>query len=347
MERDYVIVGGGVAGLSGANRLVDLGIEPMVIEAGHYPSHKVCGEHFSYEALPILREWQLAPAREIPVMQMHVGGSSYFYPLPYPSASGSRYSFDNQLCDRARRLGAEIRTGTQVVDLKPGAPCKITLSTGEVILAKRVLIGTGRISNASPPKRFPYIGLKAHFSEVADLNRLEMHLLDGAYCGLSPIENGHHNLAILAHQKHLKTTPEETFKHLLSQRSAEALRDRLSSSRRLFSDWKVAVVPHFGERTPPVWEGCYFLGDAMGSIAPASGDGLAMAVTSGWLAAEYALADDPDGFRWAWRKVYRHRLRWAAMLHRVMMRPALAKGACRLAHFYPPLSDTFFHRTRN
>ncbi len=37
--KKVVIVGGGVAGLSALNRLSDLGIEAILIEAGTYPSH--------------------------------------------------------------------------------------------------------------------------------------------------------------------------------------------------------------------------------------------------------------------------------------------------------------------
>jgi flavin-dependent dehydrogenase len=47
MNADYVILGGGVAGLCAARRLIELGIQPLVIEAGSYPSHKVCGEFIS------------------------------------------------------------------------------------------------------------------------------------------------------------------------------------------------------------------------------------------------------------------------------------------------------------
>jgi flavin-dependent dehydrogenase len=41
MKHDYVIVGGGIAGLCAANQLCDQGITPLVIESGDYPSHKI------------------------------------------------------------------------------------------------------------------------------------------------------------------------------------------------------------------------------------------------------------------------------------------------------------------
>lgn len=346
-RREFVIIGGGVAGLSAANRLVDLGAQPLLIEAGRYPSHKVCGEHFSHEALPILRGWGVEPLREISTLELHAGRGSFCYPFPYAAASGSRFCFDSQLCDRARRLGAEIRTGTHVVDLTPGSPCRLTLSTGESLEADHLLIGTGRVTASAQQKGpAPYIGLKCHFAELEDRDRLELFLFEGGYCGLSPIEDGHHNVAILASRSYLRATPRESFEAILSARSGGQIRARLSKGRPLFDEWKMAMVPHFGVRSQPKWEGCYFLGDAMGAIAPAAGDGLAMGVTSGWLAAEYAMAKDFKGFRWAWHRCYRERLRWANFLHQLMVRPRLAKAAFCVGSFYPPLTDLFFHKTR-
>ncbi len=44
MIEDCVIVGGGVAGLSAANRLADAGLSPLIVEASKYPAHRICGE---------------------------------------------------------------------------------------------------------------------------------------------------------------------------------------------------------------------------------------------------------------------------------------------------------------
>ena len=63
--KNVLIVGGGIAGLSALNRLVDLGISATLVESGTYPSHKICGEFFSSECLPILSSWDVEPIEKI------------------------------------------------------------------------------------------------------------------------------------------------------------------------------------------------------------------------------------------------------------------------------------------
>ena len=49
---DVVIIGGGLAGLTGAIHLSKKGLQVTLIEKSDYPRHKVCGEYISNEILP-------------------------------------------------------------------------------------------------------------------------------------------------------------------------------------------------------------------------------------------------------------------------------------------------------
>ena len=51
MTYDLIIVGGGPAGCAAAITAARLGAKVLLIERGHFPRHKVCGEFVSAESL--------------------------------------------------------------------------------------------------------------------------------------------------------------------------------------------------------------------------------------------------------------------------------------------------------
>src|SRR5690242_5741478 len=95
------IIGGGVAGLCAAIRLTELGYSPLVIEAGTYPSHKVCGEFFSPECLSILQRWHINP---IPLYRLHWHTLTQSLDFCFTPAAGSlsHLEFDPSLVHYAR-----------------------------------------------------------------------------------------------------------------------------------------------------------------------------------------------------------------------------------------------------
>lgn len=343
-EWEYVIAGGGVAGLAAANRLVDLGHRPLVIEAEDHPKHKVCGEFFSPEALPILDEWGLQLSMEIEKIHLHASGYRHTYFLNYPAGAESRYRFDLALLNRASQRGAAAMTKTRVVGIQPGSPHQLTLSSGEKIIAKHLIVGTGTTSQAS---RCSYVGLKAHFRGVEMGEELDLFSLPGAYVGVAPLGEGLVNVACLLRSNRVEVSPDLMMEQILNEQGAEPLRERLEGGELLFPTWLSASLPSFGKKQTPHWPNAYFIGGAAAAIAPASGDGLAMALTSGWLAAEYASAGEPSDFRWAWRQEYLRRLRWANRLHFLLMRPKIAHIGFRSTALFPPLAEGFFHKTRS
>jgi len=290
MDCDVLIIGGGVAGLAAAIRLRELGREVLLIEAGTYPSHKVCGEFLSPEALPILESWGLTP-HTIDRLTIHSGKQSLA--LQAKAGSCSRYHLEQFLVDKAIELGVELRTSTRVTDLNaPTANIRI--------------IGAGRLIHATSKPQ--YVGYKAHFLGIATESELHMHLLPGAYYGISPIGDGIANVACLA--KIGSVDPD----HLKS----------LVGGEMVFSDWLTAKVPHFGLKTLPKWPNTYFVGDAAATIPPASGDGIAIGLTSGVMCADYAARGAWKQFQQNWKRRYASRILWAKALHQLMLHPKIA-----------------------
>lgn len=346
MHHECVIIGGGVTGLSAAIRLTELGWKPLLIEAGDYPSHKVCGEFFSPECLTILKNWgiELPP---ITSLRWHTSKKPFEYCFPHAAGSLSHWNLDPLLLQKAE-LGGTTLLKTKVNHLRwDGKAHQIDLSTGETMTATQLIIATGRLPNlAQAAPKMLYKGIKAHFSGIPLTNRLEMFSFNRAYVGISPIEEGKCNVACLASIAEVERhgSVAEFMLHLMEQNSV--LKAYLTQGTRLFDHWMSVSVPHFGIKHTPDWQQTYFIGDAAGTIPPATGNGLSMAITSGILAGEYVNRNDAIGFKNAWRARYRNQILWGKALHEIMMRPFLGNMLMKCGERFPMLADQVFRRTR-
>lgn len=335
--KKIVIIGGGVAGLCALNRLLDLGISATLIEAGSYPSHKICGEFFSPEALPILAAWDLEPTTKIEKISLISDKSRLSFSLPSPAGSQSRFDFDQRLVDRAEKMGGTIITKTKVQDICTES---IILENGTSMPYSELIVSSGRLFGASP--HMEYIGFKGHFKGIENLNGLEMFMFTGGYAGLSPIDHAQANFACLLRLNHFDK--DKWLLQLFEQ--VPLLRDRLQTGELLFNEWLSCQVPNFGIKKNPIRPHTYFVGDAAGVIPPASGLGLSLAISSGWLAAEYAACGDYTGFSEAWKKKYRKIFAYGHCLHKLFMAPKILPMAMMLGRLFPKLPRIIFSKTR-
>jgi len=354
MRTDFIIIGGGVTGLSAAIRLSEAGADAVLLEAGEYPSHKVCGEFLSPEALPILDRWEIAPAAEVKTLKLILPKRQWITALPQNAATLSRCRLDEALAQRAQHNGIQIKTCAKVerVDIpkSEGQRFTVFLTTGEQYTAPVLLVSTGRLMNSLSGKKTPefqYIGVKAHFEGIALPNELNMYLLPGAYFGVAPIGAGRVNVAgIIACSQMEAQHPRATLSSFLERHDGSTLAKTLESSHCLFDDWMVGPVPEFGVRKQHLWPNTFFLGDAAGVIPPATGNGLAMGLTSGILAADYALKRQPQTYRQHWKSVYAPRISKGILLHRLFLAPRLPRAIPIICQVFPSLYDYVFRSTR-
>jgi menaquinone-9 beta-reductase len=350
MKTTFTILGGGLAGLCAAIRLAELGVEPLLIEAGTYPSHKVCGEFLSPASLPLLKSWNIIP---VPLYQAHLRTpqKTLSFNFPSPAGSLSHLQLDPALAIYAQKLGVKLLTATKVANLIPALNSftlhQLQLDSGQVIQTTHLLIATGRLPGFhSPSPTLCYTGIKAHFKEIPIQNTLEMFAFPGAYLGLSPVENDCFNVACLARSELVQQAgSSDAFIHTLRQKHP-LLNLYLSQGKNLFPSWMQVSIPEFGIKSLPLWPRTYFIGDAAGTIPPASGNGLSMALTSGYLAAEYAIKNDDHGFKKAWHKRYAHPIRMGKCLHHLMLRPHYSNFFLRLGSVFPSLTQSIFNHTR-
>lgn len=334
--RKIVIIGGGVAGLSALNRLADLGVQATLIEGGEYPAHKICGEFFSPESASILSQWNVDSPVEIDQISFRTAESSLNFPLPFPAQSQARFDFDFRLVKRAREKGAVVFTHTKVTKIEKK---EIYLDNGNVIDYTDLIMSAGRFYKSREPE---YVGIKGHLKGLELNGHLEMFPFEGGYGGLSPIGEGSANFACLIHKnKHRMATPLQSVFQLAPQ-----LEKRLEKGSLIYQDWMVCPVPPFGIKKTGSVSHTYFIGDAAGTIPPASGLGLSLALSSGYMVADYAIRGDYLGFQKAWNKKYQSVFRYGQCLHHLMMRPLLFRPGMKLGQLFPAIGPQLFKMTR-
>ncbi len=351
IETDYAILGGGFAGLCAAMRLLELGARPLIIEAGNYPCHKICGEFFSPSSLSALRGWGIHP---LPIHQvyLHTFSDTFNFIFPSPAGSLSHLTFDLHLAKQVSERGATLLTQTKVQELQPASSIQkchlIHLSSGEQVQAKHLLIAIGRLPLSSVvPPQMRYMGFKAHFAGLNLNSTLQMFCFQNAYLGLSPVEEGRVNLACLAKLEAVRKA--ESSQHFMQGliESHPLLKKLLYSSENLFEGWMEALVPEFGLKITPDWPRTYCIGDAASTIPPACGNGLSLALASGYLAAEFAMRDDALGFKYAWHQRCKRQIFFGKFLHYFFLNPRIGQFAFRLGRFYPFLANQAFTLTRD
>jgi len=152
MQTDFLILGGGIAGLSAANQLADMGAQVVLLESGTYPSHKICGEFISPEAVPLLEKWEINLPIKINKLKLVTSQTEWCMDLPEIAASLSRYVLDEALAKRASKKGAVIQTGAKVerIEFPKSSDQSYTvhLSCGEKWSSPTLLISTGRLVNS-------------------------------------------------------------------------------------------------------------------------------------------------------------------------------------------------------
>jgi digeranylgeranylglycerophospholipid reductase len=123
-KHDVLIVGAGPSGLQTARRLAERGLDVLVLEKKERIGEAVnCTGLIGtevFDEFDLRRESILRPVQEVRLVSP--GGSTLDYRHPFSFAHVvDREGFDRSIGDQAQAAGAEIRTGTEVVDIVQSA----------------------------------------------------------------------------------------------------------------------------------------------------------------------------------------------------------------------------------
>lgn len=260
------IAGGGLAGLSLAIGLRHRDIPVRLIEAGHYPRHRVCGEFISGISEQSLEHLAIP---DIFTGALRHRTSAWFFRddpvlracLPREAIGVSRFKLDHDLARRFERMGGELVTGQRF----KGEP------------APGLIFAMGRRRS----RVSSWIGIKCHLREYQMDSDLEMHLGEGAYVGTSGVEDGKVDACGLFRiRPGIRASREQLF---ISYLEASGLRSMAERVRRSQIDeasclgvnaFDLGWQPR-GEESPKA--PTLSIGDHLAIIPPFSGNGMSMA----------------------------------------------------------------------
>jgi menaquinone-9 beta-reductase len=300
---DHLIVGGGPAGSMLAMRLADAGLQVTLLEKEPTAHHKVCGEFLSPEALEYLRQAGLSPgelgAAPIDFVRLSTGRRAVCATLPFHAFSLSRYVLDAVMLERAEQRGCEVMRGVCVDRVEPqGRHWRVQIRGGKAVRAQNVFLANGKHDlhgwNRTNGKQCDLVGFKMHWQlnpvqTEAMRGVMELFLFPGGYGGLSLIETETANLCLVVHRAELQrigpwrellaSILQENPHMLQRMQGAEALWDKPLA---------VSSLPYGYLVNQPC--GLWCVGDQAAVVPSFTGDGMAIALHSGALAAEMFLA---------------------------------------------------------
>jgi flavin-dependent dehydrogenase len=274
----------------------------MLVEKERTAHHKVCGEFLSPEAVKYLREAGIDPVTlgAVPIehLRLSVGSRVIEAPLPFRALSVSRCVLDAALLARAAKEGCIVRRGVAAARLAREAESwtaewadGTSQQAGTVFLAtgKHDLRGWVRGSGV----QCDLVGFKMHWQlNAAETQALrgwmDLFLFSGGYGGLALVENDVANLCLVVRRSRLRKLGgwPQVLAALMEQEAH--IGRRLAGARTLWErPLAISSIPYgyMSHRNSGAW--C--VGDQAAVIPSFTGDGMAIALHSGALAAEMCL----------------------------------------------------------
>lgn len=356
---DALILGGGLAGSAAACLIASAGTDVCLIERETEPHHKVCGEFLSVEAVTHLRKlgvdplsFGAAPIERIKLVRGRVEAEAA---LPFTALGLSRYVLDEALINQAGANGARIERGVRVLELQ-GRTARTSSGERE---GRQVLLATGKLpireSGEEPSGRNASgsVGFKMHYRLAPPAAKrlagtIVLVLLDGGYAGLQMVEAGRANLCLILSRRAFAKFG-GSWQALLSWLDEDLyLRQMLKDAEPLFE--RPVAIANLKYGLPPRQRtdgSTMYLGDRWAMTAPLTGDGMAIALRSAFIAAHCIKAgEDAKTYSRRLASQTGRQIARAMALQSGLNSPYFGLAACWLARLHPPLLSHAAHATR-
>jgi menaquinone-9 beta-reductase len=347
---EALVIGGGIAGGAVAAHLAHAGREAILIERKASPHDKVCGEFISGEALYYLRGLgiDLAALGAVPILSVnvHTRRAAVGCRLPFPALSISRRLLDEAILRQAAAAGADLRRGRAVRSMQRiDKRWIVELDDGCKIAARDAFLATGKFDlrgwKRPPGRQNDLIAFKLHW-RMAQVDALgpcvELFLFPGGYAGIEPVENGILNLCLVIKGRHFAELGGK-WELLLSTLRANfsRLHQALAGGEACWDRPLAAASNPYGfvqRRGDGPWR----LGDQAAVIPSFSGDGIAIALHSARMAADYYLSGRSScEFQSDLARDVTGQVRRATLLSRLLVQPKGQVVAIAFAQMAPVL----------
>jgi flavin-dependent dehydrogenase len=364
--KKIIIIGGGLAGLVAAVKLINAGIPCLVIEKKNYPFHRVCGEYISNEAAPFLKSLGLYPEIFSPpkinrFTLSSIDGKSQTIPLDLGGFGISRFTFDNFIYQEALRRGVQFQLNTEVASVTFHDD-RFLIKTSNAEMEADVVIGAfGKrskldmaIDRAFIHKRSPYVGVKYHVKVDFPSDVIALHNFKGGYCGVGSVEDGKVNLCYLTHRDGIR-------QHKNIVHFQEEVMFQNPHLKRIFTESEfLLTVPETineisFETKSPVENHILMAGDAAGMITPLCGNGMAMAIHAAKILGEYLIRYCGEqsytrnhlehDYSDAWRKNFSLRLKTGRQVQRLFGQGRVSSLAVNMIRYSKPLAQYIIRHT--
>jgi flavin-dependent dehydrogenase len=369
MIYDVAIIGGGIAGLSLSIDLQRRGYAVVVIEKGNYPRHKVCGEYISMESQNYLQTI-CPPLAELNLPQINhfklssTGKKEFNTPLDLGGFGISRYLLEELLFKEAKKKGVVFILKIKATDIHFNSDKKsYTISTnGDDVTACLVCDSSGRKSNLAIKEKSNqpidtstnYVGVKYHIKLNRDPTLIEIHNFSGGYCGISNIEDDKTCLCYIVNSKKLNSVnnsiPELEKVFLYKNGNLKKI---FSTAEFIFKEpVTISGVNFLIKKTTS--DNSFFIGDAAGSLAPITGNGMSIALKSASILAgtmdhyfsskisKQQLVNNYNSF---WNKEFSTRIKLSRHFQRLSENPCLTNLSIGLFNSFPPLAKSIIKQT--
>ena len=293
---DALVLGGGLAGSASAILLARAGKSVTLIERESGPHHKICGEFLSIEGRDHLEALGIDPVAlggtPIDMVELCSGARLVRSRLPFTALGLSRYRLDEALLESADRSGVDVRRGIRVT----GMDGHIVSTSAGGHEAGAILLATGKHRirgdrTEADGGADPFAGFKMHFrlppsAHEAIAGTIRLVLFDGGYAGLQPVEDGTANLCLVIRKDRLGELGGSWDAVMAMLRTLPHCGDLLRDAEPLMErPAAIANLAYGIAPRPAMAEGLYPLGDRACMTASLTGDGMALALRSGFVAA--------------------------------------------------------------
>jgi menaquinone-9 beta-reductase len=357
-----VIIGGGPAGSAAAIELARAGRQATLIERTVNATNKVCGDFLSPAAVARIEALgvDLADAPSIDTLRLIHGRRMAQTGLPFTARGLSRRTLDEALLRQASAAGATVLRGHRVTAVeRDGAALQIMSGSLGKIATDTVFLATGKHELRGDARRARHgrlVGLKMYYrprpSQRRALHRhIELMLLPGGYAGLQLIERDSAVLCMLLPAACLSAVGGR-WARLIDSLAEDCphLADRLSGAENLLDrPLAIANLP-YGYVYRPQRDhrnGLYRLGDQAAVIPSFTGDGVALALASGSLAARMWLnGEGSDRYQRRFAHDVSAQMRSAVAVHRLVLATVWRPWVMTVCSICPGLMGLVARQTR-